>query len=1596
MSTTGTSHARPRTEYKALQALYKACLDRRPIVPLLGAGISVESGYPTTGSIVRYLAKVGSFLDKQLYLSDRVSRTDWENTLYYERNEHIGWFGWPDPFQLSDDLWNSTGIGGDPRKLLAARDHIYKNYQEGEDPDEARRLEVMHKLFQSATNDTLEKLTEDEVKAVRSFGRSPTITPKWRPFLRWVTDRRADYVDSLFQMLNRGRAPGNSHRFLAFLTRLMGWRLILTTNFDDLIERAMRSEGLSPLVFDVWRQAELPNELLVSGSLSVVKLHGSAYGLRVGESLDDPLTEHESAKLLGYLPKDALLLVIGYGGYDRRIMDLVAAVLKRLREDGTKPPHLIWTHIEAKCPGHIDSLAIRDKGNHPASAPGPNRAMITARIQDAGAFLVGLHTLYTQTHPASTEAYSAHSQRPLGLDGAKTTDPSSCGDLPRSTADPSTDHAEQENQRRVHVFTGEAVSGTLRADFLPSDASSIAMSEFLAKRASTHTPIWLDARVYQSVEELVSEIVRRCRKHDAALPSVALALRGTDREKQRQRAVNRICATLRRGTYILAIDGIAEFGRPPTGHHGLPASCAQEVLSRVQEFREFLSELVRSADRCKDSYICLAIDDVTDRFDSSGRNPTDQQREAFALIVKEFQSLCEAMKQPGAKPGLVRFHTIDVESRRSFSGDEMRAELKKLKGERDLSDRVLDDLEALFASFRRPRSRVAIRKLVEDYIKPYYNYHSNQAYIDYFGKLLRIYVENGFFERIGGELYWMTQKTCDKVYDDASSQATGKELLDALGAPLAARNIYGHSGKPDTIPSARTIAEMARQVARLTCQHKEIASYYYSDLFLASNDVSAYFEYLYHRISSIRYGTILDALLFRCKTQIRSHRKPPDVDNPVDDYLERKLQPKRPGQKYRLDDIRALGQTLLRDREVLLSQVPSDTLLEWIDWIVKHDLARFRIRYYVADETKRIPGEKPIEREVRTLLRMLLNLRATVLRQKTDYEACIDTRIVQIEDLLEDSKFPVHLARVMQGTRNLQNIDHKIKMLQREMVNRFSKKQLKKSARWRCFDALAALLDISVCLKWLGEFDQAAAIIAWLRGAIETMKAEKGKEGIDLDEHYEPLELKIHFRAAELILTPVDRWDHKNDALGASGHLEKRCAAAIKECDAGLNLVHETNTKPETYFVYRSSFRVLRGRALALNSEFVTAQQDFDRAMAGLDPRTATGRNSLALRTLYLADGLMGWSDYQLMRNCTSALEAPTFEKSLSPQGRFFVGFKNFISNLAPSLTCEVAKEMIRRAMTPWVDLLPRDPDKAQGRAQMSLNLIRAVNPRIEDAARLAENALKKENLTAAYGEALNQNSEKKQLGDALRRSLAYWSAQSLGNVDEVAWNWRRIAEQELANAHTTLDQAEGYLTSGRRDIRFWYLLHRLRAQACFGQLLMMLTLGPRENKEIKTSNAFEDDEERKRAQQRFHSRFVNRARVGLRALVHAHDNLLDDDDPRAVALKRLHFQILLACAYNEWIQYKQWTQQKAAPVDFEEFANGFWERWSWLTCSAGRDATEDLDTSDQCREYLKAIFNSADVFDYSLAARAFIERHIKIFYSPLPPVPDLSPSRLD
>ena len=167
-------------------------------------------------------------------------------------------------------------------------------------------------------------------------------------------------------------------------------------------------------------------------------------------------------------------------------------------------PRVIWIHFEDKPPDLVQTLANKF---------GP--VLITARTYNPGAFLVGLHSKYTHVHPASGTPHSAHLQRPVGVKTGHF--------FFKKDNNPSED-------RQVHVFCGGEPKDKEPKDvYYPRDATSIDMSEFLAGKATSHVPIWIDAGMFQSVEEMLSDIMRQCRIYDSALPRIVLPVHETQR-----------------------------------------------------------------------------------------------------------------------------------------------------------------------------------------------------------------------------------------------------------------------------------------------------------------------------------------------------------------------------------------------------------------------------------------------------------------------------------------------------------------------------------------------------------------------------------------------------------------------------------------------------------------------------------------------------------------------------------------------------------------------------------------------------------------------------------------------------------------------------------------------------------------------------------------------------------------------------------------------------------------------------------------------------------------------------------------------------------
>ena len=101
----------------------------------------------------------------------------------------------------------------------------------------------------------------------------------------------------------------------------------------------------------------------------------------------------------------------------------------------------------------------------------------------------------------------------------------------------------------------------------------------------------------------------------------------------------------------------------------------------------------------------------------------------------------------------------------------------------------------------------------------------------------------------------------------------------------------------------------------------------------------------------------------------------------------------------------------------------------------------------------------------------------------------------------------------------------------------------------------------------------------------------------------------------------------------------------------------------------------------------------------------------MAIRTLSLAEALTFYSDWKIMNDRTRKIDRFTDSSWLSPQGRLFLGLDAFAARLVPRLAKGPALQLLRRAMTPWADHLPKHPEEFLVRVREALAVIEFVDP---------------------------------------------------------------------------------------------------------------------------------------------------------------------------------------------------------------------------------------------------------------------------------------------
>jgi len=738
--------------------LRSSWLAGKPIVPLLGAGISVGSAIPVTQHLVDYLIKVKclSQLEK------------WDDC-----SEYLRFRGWPSRHQLNIDLVARTEKSGDlSKRLRQAKHHLITEAltsQLGPRQPTVRELLLL-------LGDTRDELVRD---------RPPwaaLLQVPWAALLQVMTDRRQSLVDSFYDRLVRDRHPSAAHRFLACLTKLVGWNLVLTTNFDDLVETALRDEGLPPVVYELLSNGVMPDPLLVESHLAVIKMNGGAFDLRAGFELDEPLDPQSVAFFHRYLPKDVILLVLGYSGTERRVM----SILESLAEEFDEPRRIVWVNPSPDCP--------KDPSKH------LNKAIWRLRHSDAGLFLQELYERLTFSHAVGAQPYDVLHH------------------LPDVAADP------PEGRSRKQLFVRNARENELRssllAQYLEPDADE-GDAESPDEDSGVTPPfekIWFNLYELPSLATFLDLLIEKLRRRDRSLPPLILSpavdfpeLPGSDHEELKPRRIRwyRYLATaLRRYKYLIAIDGVRAFSNDhPAAYLALTTSAAKKALATDIHRRE--------AARREHLYTFLR-----EFGDFLRSHPLGGSRIIVALDSHEASRGADL--EDGAE---IRY----VRRQKSESGSVSTKVTKQYDVLHKLG-KVHLKLGAVAVSFRRPRSRVALvritaKALAKVKLARPARYRSTRRDVR---DLDRVVGDD--WAQLYAQIEWAISDLSEAgffIEQDGGAYCMDTDLRN---------NLFDHFVNVDS--------DAMKEIQSL------IADYYRVDAYQQSQDLTAYLEYVFHRLAS--------------------------------------------------------------------------------------------------------------------------------------------------------------------------------------------------------------------------------------------------------------------------------------------------------------------------------------------------------------------------------------------------------------------------------------------------------------------------------------------------------------------------------------------------------------------------------------------------------------------------------------------------------------------------------------------------------------------------------------------------------------------------
>lgn len=875
----------PPSDESATAIIIDAWRQGRPIVPFLGSGISIAAGFPTITRLTEYLAKMLFALQNGIYksrypvISSGVERA--EDRYRRRPADFVADFGWPDIGQLNADIWAYTQVNGGIKPDTIVQQELYRLLNDAEPsvrPPVEVRKQVLEALIDKVDDDTRMRLQPIVTTLLQpTDSHRSRLRGDWSTLLDQLCEGHLDLIDSLFIRLDHRRLPTRVHIFLTFLTQLMGIRLLLSTNFDTLLEQAMQREGIVPRVFDIHRDTDPPHIHLVRQQLSLVKLHGSAYGLRFGERLQYSLDEAARQRICGYLPDNALVVVLGFSGGERRMMEVIGDFARRQAAiSGT--PQVLWlaTSPENKLSRYVKDLRLELDNNN------LGRAFVYRQICDSNSFLPGLFFKIASGFPASRHKYEALVSRPSR----------------RVVVPAASDKLSEVRSPALVLFSDDDPKSLLNTPTcFPSSWASLAASDFV-QRHRDRDILWIDLENHHTVEAVIRDILAQIRKVDPDAPQLALPTQpGQITKKGFVKPIERIREALLRGRFCLVFDSLDSFSRPPLVHHGMPhfeAKCSsflEPLAERVHGLCDFFCMLL-GVDGAQsivpplhDTIVVFTMTAPGGRHeaDKNSDNPciTALQVALSKLLLEDLSADSIHKSSAGqqhnlkyfcfTKPDLATLPCTQESERHDLAAMKFRAELAPYRDFNQSQPWVnlfadtaafrnrhrlshepsepTDDgklgLLAILSLFRRPRSLATVRSLFARWLFDPGDLHADRLLTSSFESIdrtLRGLEAINAVESQEGENIFIPRQVHETVYD---SLTTVVRLRSAAGA------IGSIDGMVTVLISGLLASTWHLQVSRA----------YFADVYLPSHDDQAFFEFIYHRIAALRYLALLQTVV---------------------------------------------------------------------------------------------------------------------------------------------------------------------------------------------------------------------------------------------------------------------------------------------------------------------------------------------------------------------------------------------------------------------------------------------------------------------------------------------------------------------------------------------------------------------------------------------------------------------------------------------------------------------------------------------------------------------------------------------------------------